>query len=240
MYINSSDIACFLYCPYIRKYKNAKEIVMPKPTLLQQAVGKAIRAAELNCMLKNSDLTPRKILRVWDKLWWPYVAENNIPMKDAKNVSVKASSIFSDYCKYDISDFTKYITIGSRILETKQLGNLTLESEIDVIKIDMTTKKNINLIDFSRKSLTNREIVLDPEIRAKVYCFYQDKEEDIIYTHVSLNSKDKLNISSVIFRPTDMEEIRKMILLAKTGIENNINYMNKWNCKECKQCPNSK
>lgn len=241
MFIKSSDIACFLYCPFILNKARAKETVLTTLTPFENQIRKAIKEAERKCLLKDAELTTRKIIRSWDKIWWPYVAQHDINFKLAKHMSIKACEKFSDYCKYEISDML-HAPVGIDISCTKQINSTTIESTIDVVKVNLSdSNRNTILIDLGRKGLSRRDIALDPEVRTKAYCFYQNKGENITYIHIDLNENNrKLHVKSAIFRPSDMKDIKAMISLAKVGIENNIRYMNRWNCKECKLCPNFK
>jgi len=241
MFIKSSDIACFLYCPFIRTKPKAKEIVLSSLTPYEEKLREAIKQTERNCLFKNSEVTSQKIIRSWDKIWWPYTTEKEIDFKLAKTLSTKACYKFADYCKYEISDFA-HSTVGINIQSTKQIGTSTIASEVDIVKVNLLDKKkNIILIDLGRKGLSSRDVALDIDIKTKAYCFYQNKEENVIYINIDLNeNKQKLNVTSAIFRPSDMDDIRKMITFAKIGIENNVEYMNRWNCKECGLCPRFK
>jgi hypothetical protein len=199
----------------------------------------SIIETEKRCLLSDSEITPRKILRSWDKVWWPAAIENNIPPNEIKNKSLKASRIFTDYCKYDISGYM-FPTVGTHITNQVGVGNSTLHSGVDIIKVNMNyTYRNINLVDFSMREMTEREIAIDTYIAAKAYSFYSHKEETVTYTHIK-PLKDKLFMSSAIFRPDQMIQIEKMIKHVVSGIESNIRYMNRWNCKECKLCRNFK
>jgi hypothetical protein len=241
MFISSSDIACFLYCPYILTKSKAKEIVLSTLTPFEEQMRKAIKDAERVCLFKNLEITTKKIIRSWDKIWWPYVSEHDIDFKTAKTLSIKACEKFADYCNYEISDML-HAPAGIDIHYTKQISTATIKSSIDIIKVNLSdSNRNTILIDLGRKGMSRRDIALDPDTRTKAYCFYQHKGETITYINIDLNADNqKLHVQSAIFRPSDMENIRRMITLAKVGIENQVDYMNRWNCKECKLCRNLK
>lgn len=190
---------------------------------------------EKMCMLSDSDVTPRKLLRSWDKIWWPEAVSKEIPISKIKSESIRAARLLSDYCKYDLSGYM-FPTVGIKIKNQRQIGNCTLHSGVDIVKVDLNnTDKNIVLVDFSMREMTEREIAIDMYNLAKVFSFYSNRGETVTYTHIR-PSMHKFFMSSAIFRPDQMNQINTMMNHIVSGISKNIRYMNRWNCQECKSC----
>jgi len=235
------DIACFQYCSKTLEKESYKEKVIPSLTFFEEHMRLAIIDAERSLIFKDSDLNPKKILNKWDKLWWPAAMSSGISIKEAEELTHKASEKFSDYCKYDISDYF-HPTAGADVEASKRINSTYLTTQIDLVKVDIRERRiNITLVDFTRKNLSTRDIILDPAIRAKAYAFSLGKKETITYTCIDLNEeKEKLIVSSAVFRPEELEKIRKMIIHTESGIRNNIYSLNRWLCKECNICQSSK
>jgi hypothetical protein len=237
MELTPEKISCFLFCPYMLSLSGAEQKLIPPLLPLEEHIRIAICEAERRCLLKESEINPRKIIRAWDNTWWPNVSSLGISYKDAQKLSTKACIKFNDYCKYDFVDFL-HPTVGVDIESQVQINRSILKAQIDMIKVDLTeSKKNILLIDFSRKNMTNREIALDPAVLAKVYAFSEGQGETITYLSIDLSdSKSKLGVVQAIFRADDVQEIGNLIQYIEIGMQKKIKHMNKWNCKECQLC----
>lgn len=235
------EIACFQYCTKTLEKQSYREKVIPSLTFFEDHVRQAIVQAEKMLIFKDSEPTPRKILKVWDKIWWPACTSSGIPIKQAQTLAVKASVKFSDYCKYDISDYM-LPTAAADVEHWVPLGNSGIRARIDLIKVNLNGKKrNINLVDFTRKGLTTRDIILDPAIRATAYVFSLGISGTITYTCIDVSeNNEKLIVSSAVFRPEEMQRIREMLIHTEIGITSGIYKLNRWQCKECGICQNFK
>jgi hypothetical protein len=232
------DISAFVFCPYLQQ-THKQESRLDRLSLFEQCIVETIQKTEQDCLLQNSDITPRKLLRRWDNIWWPITAKNKIDFKYSQTISISASNIFSDYCKYDISGYM-YPTIGIGIESTLDLGHHILFAQADILKVNLTIKnKNIVILNFcNTKSITN-EIVVDQGIQSVICSFAKNILPDgtINYTNVYINKNtSKLDITTAVFRQNDIDKIYKNIKYIEEGIYKGINYMNKWNCKECNKC----
>ena len=238
MYLNPLDIACYIYCPILLQKKRHDKI-SPRLTFAEQYIRKAFIYGEMNACLKDSVITPRKLLNAWEKVWWPSVtAAGTISIKEAHDISLKASHKFTDYCKYDISD-CMFPTAGVEAESDVKIGQSILKATVDVVKVDLNEKnKNTVLVNFNRKGLSLSSAALDPAIRATAYAFYSGKGETI--THISVdideNIKD-VKLTTSTFRPEAMEGIRKMLYYVECGISRGAFHANPYPCKECKVCP---
>jgi len=233
------DIACFQYCSKTLEKQSYKEKVIPSLTFFEEHVRRAIIEAEKSLIFKDSDIDPRKILRKWDSIWWPAAVSSKMDMKEAQQYAVDASAKFSDYCRYDVSDYL-HPTAAADIETTIKINTSCLTARIDLLKVNLSEKKrNITLVDFTRKNLTTRDIILDPAIRAIAYAFSLGKDETITYTCIDVCEElEKLSVSSAVFRTAELEEIRKMLIHTESGIRNKVQRLNRWQCKECNICPN--
>jgi hypothetical protein len=238
MVLKPQDIARFSYCPMLPK---GTGLVYKKNTFLEYCIGKAIKKAEKNCLLKDSTLTSKKIINAWDNIWWPACSAKNINFKTAQEITVKASRFFLDYCKYDVSGFL-YPTVGVDIESQLNIGGSILKTKIDLLKVDLTvSQKNIVLIDFTKKDLRSIDVALDPGIAATALSFYRGKGEVIRYMCMQIDEKkNKIFATSRIFRPKQLQQTRKQIKNIMTAINNGVIYGNRFNCTECKQCPEFK
>jgi hypothetical protein len=234
------DIASYIYCPLI--YKEKRYGVTAKPlTFFESCVRAALVEGERNAVLKDSVVTPKKLLRAWDKTWWPAAAERNLPMKEANDVTLKAAMKLTDYCKYDISDYsypTASVNAGVRL----SLGRHTLTATADVVKINLNIPEiNTILVNFTNRQLNPRASAFDPVVRATAYAFYRGKGETVSHIYVSINEElERLAVISSTFYPEDMEGIRKMLYHVEQGISTGALYMNPFLCEECNQCKNIK
>lgn len=237
MILTPKDIARFAYCPYL-KYTNKKiKQVDYKFNLFEKCVISSIKAAEKSCLLKETDITPRKILSKWDSIWWPEAVKNKIPTKEIESYSFKASSLFVDYCKYDISGFL-YPAIGIDIKSEVKVGQSILITTTDIVKINLNLpQKNMHIIGFGTIPLSIREVVLNPEIRAITYSLYNANNMDMAYTYICVREgHEKLLVTTSVLRQDEMKEIERSIKYTEEGIRRQIKTMNIWNCKECNQC----
>jgi len=238
MILTPDDISSFLYCPLLPK---GTEVVYKKNTFFESCVGAAIKKAEQNTLLKDSTLNSKKIITAWDSIWWPACPTQGIDFKKAQDLTVKANKYFLDYCKYDISDFL-YPTIAVDVEAQISIGSTVLKTHIDMIKVNLNmSDKNIVLIDFSKKQMSTVDIALDPGIRATALSFSRGKNETIIYMIIEVdNKRNKLFITQAVFRPKEIENIRRMIFYVEKAIREGILYGNRWQCKECRQCESFK
>ncbi len=241
MILTPEDFACFIYCPKTLETQVYKQKVVPSLTYFEDKVRLAIIEAERNILLKDGELNIKKMHQAWDKIWWPAIPSSKISLPKAEELTIKAGIKLSDYCKYDISDYL-YPTAGVDLHSEISIGSSILKTQIDLIKVNLKTKKkNILLVDMSRKKLSTREMVLDPAIRAKAYSFYSGEKESVSYACIDLNEKEnKLTVSTVVFRAQEMEKIKKMLFHIERGIRKGVFYMNRWQCKECQICQNFK
>lgn len=238
MILTPIDIFKFNFCPYLYRNKTLPEKIESPFTIFEETVANSIIAAEESSILKNSDLNTRKILRKWDYLWYPLATKNNISIKEADKFSIKAASIFTDYCKYDISDIF-YPTIATNVKLEKELNrNSFLKSKLKIIKTNLKSKKkSLVLLNFGNKRQTTRELALDLRVQSSVYLLSDNKEDEITYIYIYIDSlNDKTDITSLVFRSKDMENIKININYIEAGIQNKIIFMNKWNCEVCRKC----
>lgn len=237
MVLTPKDIARFSYCPMLPEDTN---LIYEKSTVLERYIGEAIKAAEKHCLLKDSIVTSKKIINAWDNIWWPACPANNIDFKTAQEKTVKASRYFLDYCKYDISGFL-YPTVGVDIESQLNIGGTIIKTKIDLLKVDLTvSKKNIILVDLQKKGMQTLDVVLDLGIAATALSFYKGNEY-IRYVLIEVDeTKKKLFVTSRVFRPKDMQQTRKNVEHIVKAMNNGVAYGNRWNCKECKKCPDFK
>lgn len=238
MRLTPRDISAFIYCPYFKYTSKKNKQIDSKLTIFEECVVQAIKNAEKHCLANSTDITPRKIISKWDNVWWPVIAETNIiDFKQAQDLSVRASGIFVDYCKYDISGYL-YPTAGVDIDSDILAGQSIIHTEADLVKVNLNIpSNNTHLVGFSNQVRSSRDVILDPAVRTLLYSFYSGREKTIAYTHICVREKfDKVLVTSAVLRHDDMDEVRKMIEHAEKGIRTGVRYMNQWNCQECKQC----
>lgn len=241
MILTPKDISAFVYCPYFKYTNKINGKFEIKFTLFEQCVINSIKLTEKHCLLHNSDISTRKILTRWDNIWWPSVSNNNINFKTAEEKSIKASMIFNDYCKYDISGYL-YPTAGIDIESEINIGRSIIKTNADIIKVNLNlSQKNINLIGFGNTIKSTKEIILDPAIRTLLYSFSETGAKTLVYTYIYIKEdKEKILVTSSVLRQDDIEEIKNTLTYIEKGISNKVRYMNLHNCKECKQCQNLK
>lgn len=230
------DIACHLYCPMLRKKGGCDKVVPPLP-ILESYIRQAIVLAEESALIKDNTVNTHKILRVWDRLWWPAAVQHNLDLIQAQDMAIVAAKIMAEYAKYDFTDYM-YATVGTNIINQLRINDSVLHAHIDILKVDLNQDaRNTVLIDFSRSGLSQQDIIRDPAIRTKAYAFYRDLGETIKYIVVQLDTKKKtLQALPAIFRPEDMTETRKMLYHVECGIRKNVTYYSPWLCKDCKTC----
>lgn len=239
MQLTPTDIARFLYCPLLpRKYDH---LVYKPLTMFESCVGEAIKEAERACLINDTEINPRKINKAWDITWWPTCTSHGISFKEAQERTVEAGPYFLDYCKYDISDFL-HPTVAVNVNTQVPIGQSILHTHIDLIKVDLTmNEKNMILIDFTKKDIRTSDVGLDPGIAATATSFYQGEGEVIKYVLVEVDENNKkLFITTAVFRPSDIKNIRKMIFYVENSIRKGVSYGDRWKCKECQACQSFK
>ena len=238
MILTPTDISKFIYCPYLLSANKTNDRFNSSLSLFEKCVIMAFKATELHCLINGTELYPKKIITQWDKIWWPLATKNGINISEIEKLSIRAASIFADYCKYDVSIFA---TVGVDIESQLKIGNSILKTTADIIKVDTDLPyKNIYVIGFGNKPKTIREIILDPAIRTNLYAIYDYKpEEEKVITYIYIRvqeNQNKLLVTSSILRQDNIEEIRQMLNFVERGIRNKVKYMNLYNCEECKKC----
>jgi hypothetical protein len=236
MRIGIDDIASYVFCPVLQE-KKRYDIIIPKLTFAEHCIREAFIDGERNACLKDSVVTPRKLMRAWEGIWWPAATEKKLSMEEANEVSLRASCQFSDYCKYDMSDWD-FPTVGVAVESEIKLGPVTLCVSADVVKADLSGKKPCTVVvNFSSRKLSLRQASIDPAIKAAVYAFYGDRDENVAHILVDINERsDKIKAVVSIFRPEDMKHIRAMLEHVARGIYSRNYYHNPGLCKECKVC----
>lgn len=236
MLITPTDISKFAYCPFGWNNKLSLPIEYRRFNIFQSSIVQSILEAEESCLLKESDINPRKILRKWDSLWWEKAGKNNISIKDAEKLSIDASLLFSDYCKYDITDY-HYPTVGINIIREKYIESSIVKAKADLIKVNLAAKKrNFTIVSFGNKKISPEELYLNPYVWTIINTFSLGNE-DITYSYFGILDKQKTFYStSIIFRVEEIKRINKYIKFFIGGIKKNIDYRNLTKCKECNQC----
>jgi hypothetical protein len=236
MLLTPEEISYFLYCPMLPKA--SRHLVYRPSTLLESCIRKAIKQAEKSCLVNGRDLNTRKIIKAWDNIWWPVCAAEGIDFAQAEKLTIKATSYFLDYCKYDISG--QLYPTGAVDAEVKiPIGQSILHAHADLIKVDLTMgKRNMMLIDLSKKGISTSDTGLDPGIATTAMAFYTGTGEVIRYISAQVDeNKDKLFITNSVFRPSDIEKTRKMVSHVENSLYRGVSYGDRWKCKECKACP---
>jgi len=236
MRIGIDDIASYIFCPVLQE-KKRHDIIMPRLTFTERCVRSALIEGERNACLKDSVVTPRKLLRAWEGIWWPAATEKKLSMEEANEVSLHASCQFSDYCKYDMSDWT-FPTVGVDIETEVNLGPVTLYTSADVVKADLSgNKPSTVLVSFTSRKLSLRQAATDPAIKAMAYAFHSGREENVVHISVDIDERsDKIKAVVSVFRPDDIKRIRIMLEQVARGIYSRNYYQNPWLCKECRVC----
>lgn len=239
MIISAQDIATYLYCPFLYTRKNGSKIIARDLSFFESKLKEAFIEGENKAVMKDSVVTTYRLARAWDEIWFPAAARNKITLKETKDFTLKATIKFTDYCKYDISDYT-FPTAGTNISIQNNINGSILLGNADLVKIDMTTKKKTTVIvNFTTLDLDNRGSSFDIMARVNAYCFFRNKGENVSHIYVNIDeNKEKLKMVTSTFSEKDMEVIRKMIYHAEEGIRSKRFYHNPYLCKECNQCPN--
>jgi hypothetical protein len=233
MYLSPLDIACYVYCPVLQA-KGATRIVAKPLTFTEQKIRAAIIEAERHACLKDSIVSPRKLRQAWDKIWWP--AAEHLPATESTKISLAAAHKFTDYCKYDMSDWMMP-TAGVEAESTIRIGTSVLKAQVDIVKVDLEKPQNTVLINLDRKGLSLRQAATDPAIKAIAYAFYSGRGETITYISIDVDeSIDKISVTTSTFSPKAMEGIRKMLYHVECGIRSRTQHANPYACKECKVC----
>ena len=235
--ITPKDIACYAYCPVLA-HKKRYDRVFPKLSLTEECIRRTFMIAELKALMNDNIVAPRKLLRVWEKIWWPAATGAGLSMKEAEQKSVRASYLLSDYCKYDLSDY-KYTTLGANVQTQVNIGSSVLTVQADLVKVDLDAKRNTTIVNFWMKNIDNQRAAFDPAIAAIAYAFCTGKND--IVTHIAVNideKSDTLKMSQSNFRAEDMNEVKNALFHIERGISKQITYRNPWLCKECNVCPN--
>lgn len=230
------DLSSYNYCPIA--YKNNYSYIK-KLNLFEECIRKSILLAESTSLIKDSMVTLGKIIKAWDKIWWPIVVKYSINYKEAEKYSLSAIKKFSDYCKYDITD-EEHPTILVDIPIEIEIDNRIIRTNIDLIKTNTKyKKKNLHIIDFTKKGLSQIEVASDPSILTASYLLFSHEKAIIKYTCIDLNEDNKkIHLSTATFRENDLLMAKKLIKHTLYGIKANIFIRKPWLCKECKKCPN--
>ena len=134
MLLTPLDIAAFHYCPYLFFNKKKESFFKKDSNLLEKNVIRAIKLAEESCVRVGSEVNPSKIIRKWDGFWWEEAISKELSISEADKYSIKAATIVSDYCKYDVSGYM-YPVVGKDIYIQKEITkDIILHSSIDVLK----------------------------------------------------------------------------------------------------------
>ena len=233
MYLTPDDIASYVFCPL--SYKKQVKI-SNKLTFLEKCIRQTFIAGEQAACLKDSIVTPKKFMQEWDKIWWPAVAANrDLKMKRAEELTVKASYKFTDYCKYDVSDWM-YPTLGTSVENDIRIGDSILRVSNDVVKINLHKKNNnVVLVNFN-KGLMHKNTAFDPAIQARAYAMHKNADV-IIHINVDISNKqDGVRLITSTFRKKDIDTIRKMLYYVEYGIRMKNFHANPYKCEECGEC----
>jgi CRISPR/Cas system-associated exonuclease Cas4 (RecB family) len=235
MTLTPLDIASYIYCPIL--YNNKRQDLLSKPlTFFESYIRAALIEGERDAMLRNTSVTPKRLMRAWDKVWWPAVAKKGLSMTKADKLTLKATEILTDYAQYDLSGYV-YPTAGVYIGKTTP----TIQATTDILKIHATAKeKNTVLVNFTRRKLDAYQSALDPAVKCTAYMFYMNNEEAVSHINAYIDTdKNKLKLTVSRFLPEDMEEIKKMLYHVEQGIASKVFYPNPYACKGCEGCKSS-
>jgi hypothetical protein len=236
MRLTSKDFEIFSFCPYLWA-SNIKKIPLEKDfSSFEKTIIQTIKKTELACLLKDSEVTNRKLIRQWDNTWWPTVIKNRIPIKEAQDLSVHAAKIFTDYCKYEVTDLF-HPTAGVDIEKEIQIGRSIVSNHISLLKIDLNIKeKNLIIIEFGKETKTSKELALNLNLLSKIYSFYNShKIIKLIYIVID-SKKQKLLSKTISYRREDFQQLKKTLDFIESGISKKVSYMNFYNCWRCNYC----
>jgi hypothetical protein len=233
MRLSPIDFLYYSYCPYIYDNRSKCKAIDITPTDLEIKTAEAIIETEKRCLLKEAFLTPRKIFRAIDNIWWPYASSIGLAPKDIESRSLIASKLASLYCKYDFAEF-ETVAINTELYIN--INNSILVNKFNIIKHSNNT---VVVIDFGRKDLTSLNIVGDIGAMASALILAKHSNQTVNYISVCLNeSKQDISTALFILRKEDILSAEKTIKFYEYGIRNNVKFPNKWNCKECRACKN--
>jgi len=236
--ITPLDIEGYSICPYGYSMGNIEPTFKKDFSLTESAIAETIKLSEKNALLKDNSVTPRSMLKVWDRVWWPAALERGLSIDESRVLSGKVSTKLSGYCKYDISDFL-YPTAGVDIVSEIKVGDSILRSEAKIIKVNLENKKiNTVIVEFNNKDFSARDIALSPYIRAKLLPFC-DGVENIHYVNVNIGDAfSKIKVSLFTFREDDIKRSLDMVSVLEEISRKKIVLINPLFCKECNKCPN--
>lgn len=233
--ITAEDILAYSYCPILVK-RNRKDIILPKSSNIDKCLIRAFISAEQEACLKDSIVTTRRLLAAWEKIWWPNVISSNIPIEEANNLSLKTSDKFSEYCRYDLSDWG-YPTLGTNVENILQLESATISVHADVLKINLELgRPNLVIVNFSNRQLNNRLLSIDPYTLSTVYGFYSGKEDYVTYINLFASIDRPLAVTSCMYSKDDIERLDIWFKNISRNIHKKNYYYNPFLCKECKLC----
>jgi len=231
------DIASYIYCPIL--YKNKKQYIVKPLTFFESCIRAALIEGERQALLRDTEVTPRMLLKAWDKIWWPAVIKKKISMAEADKYTLKATEILTSYSNYDLASYI-YPTAGVLIGARLSVGRYTIEATTDLLKISLATKdKNTILVNFTNRDLDIHESALDPIIKCISYMFYYGNNESVSHVNVFIDARNnRVKTTMSRFDTEDMEEIRKMLYHVVHGISSKTFYPNVFMCKGCGRCKN--
>jgi hypothetical protein len=232
MRLKPLDFFYYSYCPLFYDLKDKHQNINQKQTLLEQKLSESIIETEKRCLLKDSIVSPRKIFRMIDNLWWPAATENNIPAKEIEEKAIKASKLAADYCKYD---FAEYENIATDIDISVNIGDSVLVNNYNIIKKDYDG--NVIILDLVRKNINQFNIFGDIGVAASCYIIAKNANQTTGYINILID-ETKQNIETSIYwlKKSQLAETEKMLRFFEYGLRGNVRFPNKWNCKECKAC----
>lgn len=235
MIITAEDILAYSYCPMLLK-KHRKDIVLPRLSLIEETLKEAFIDAEREACLKDSITDPRRILCAWEKIWWRKALENNIKLEDADKISLNISDRFSEYCRYNISDWT-YPTVGVNINKNIQVNSAIVSVHADILKVNLEINDpNLVIINFSNRVLSPRLLSIDPYVLSTIYGFYSGEEKQIMYISININESKKLSVTSSIYSNEEIKNTGIQFKNICTNIYNKNYYYNPFLCEGCKIC----
>jgi hypothetical protein len=233
MRLNPIDFLYYSYCPYAYDQRSKCKAIDIAPTDLEAKTAEAIIETEKRCLLKEAFLTPRKIFRAIDNIWWPYASSLGLEAKEIEKKSLIASKLASLYCKYEFADFE---TVAIDLELYININNSILVDKFNIIKHN---SNNIVVLDFRRKDLTPLNIVGDMGALASSLIIAKTANQSVHYISVRLDeAKQDIETALFILRKEDILSAEKTIKFYEYGIRGNVRFPNKWNCKECRICKN--
>lgn len=238
MIVTPKDITSFLFCPYIinqDKVEEWKKLVYPPLTNIEKKIRNTWIFIEQNQMVKNRNITISRINTAWEKIFWSSLSSDSL--ENAKESTNKINKLLISYAKFNYSEDI-FNTLGTKITIRKDIGNFILETKIDVIKTDLTKKKNTIILDFGRKDINNFVDIV-PDFLSKIICYsiYTGKGEEVKYVSVNINeNNDNLIANEIVIKPEEIKKIEKTIEHVLFMIGRKVLYQNSWNCERCNLC----